>query len=99
VNLKDQIHDLLTVLGELEEEVRMNDRVGLEFVGEVEEHLEEDASSNAGNGEKEDLGIVCLMVCGCHGRHPRQKFGHEGHSSCCTGVAAPESCTPHAGCQ
>jgi hypothetical protein len=55
--------DLLTVPGEFEEGVRVNDCVGLEFVGEVEEHLEEDASSNAGNGGKEDLGIVSCRGC------------------------------------
>jgi hypothetical protein len=54
---------LLTVPGEFEEGLRVNDCVGLEFVGEVEEHLEEDASSNAGNGEKEDLGIVSCRGC------------------------------------
>ena len=59
------VRDLLTVLGEFEE-VRVNDRVGLVFVGEVEERLEEDASSNAGKGEKEDLGIVSCG--GCAGR-------------------------------
>jgi hypothetical protein len=52
------VRDLLTVLGEFEEGVRVNDRVGLVFIGEVEERLEEVASSNAGSGEKEDLGIV-----------------------------------------
>ena len=57
------VRDLLTVLGEFEEGVRVNDRVGLEFVGEVEERLEEDPSSNAGNGEKEDLGIVSCGGC------------------------------------
>jgi hypothetical protein len=57
------VRDLLTVLGEFEEGVRVNDRVGLEFVGEVEERLEEDASSNAGNGEKEDLGMVSCGGC------------------------------------
>jgi hypothetical protein len=51
------------VLGEFEEGVRVNDRVDLEFIGEVEERLEEDASSKAGNGEKEDLGIVSCGGC------------------------------------
>lgn len=44
--------DLLTVLSEYER-VRVNDYVGLGFVGEVEECLEEDTLSNAGNGEKD----------------------------------------------
>ena len=57
------VRDLLTVLGEFEEGVRVKDRVGLEFIGEVEERLDEDASSNAGNGEKEDLGIVSCGGC------------------------------------
>jgi hypothetical protein len=57
------VRDLLTVLGEFEEGVRVNDRVGLEFIGEVEERFEEDASSNAGNGEKEDLGMVSCGGC------------------------------------
>ena len=57
------VRDLLTVLGEFEEGVRVNDRVDLEFIGEVEERLEEDASSKAGNGEKEDLGIVSCGGC------------------------------------
>ncbi len=57
------VRDLLTVLGVFEEGVRVNDRVDLEFVGEVEERLEEDASSNAGNGEKEDLGMVSCGGC------------------------------------
>lgn len=52
------------MLGECEEEVRVMDRVALEFVDE--ERLEEDGSSNAGNGEKEDLGIVSCG--GCAGR-------------------------------
>ncbi len=52
------VRDLLTVLGVFEEDVRVTDRVDFVFVGDVEERLEEDASSNAGNGEKEDLGIV-----------------------------------------
>jgi hypothetical protein len=56
------VRDLLTILGEFEE-VRVNDRVGLVFIGEVEERLEEDASSNAGSGEKEDLGIVSCGGC------------------------------------
>jgi hypothetical protein len=51
------------VLGEFEEGVRVNDRVDLEFVGEVEECLEKDASSNVGNGEKEDLGMVSCGGC------------------------------------
>jgi len=41
----------------------MNDRVGLVFIGEVEERLEEVASSNVDNGEKEDLGIVSCGGC------------------------------------
>jgi hypothetical protein len=45
------VRDLLTLL-------RVTDRADLEFVGEIEERLEEDASSNAGNGEKEEDGIV-----------------------------------------
>jgi hypothetical protein len=57
------VRDLLTVLGEFEEGVRVNDRVDLEFIGEVEERLEDDASSKAGNGEKEDLGIVSCGGC------------------------------------
>jgi hypothetical protein len=57
------VRDLLTVLGVFEDGVRVNDRVGLVFVGEVEERLEDDASSNAGNGEKEDLGIVSCGGC------------------------------------
>jgi len=32
--------------------------VVLEFVGEVEERLGEDTSSNVGNGEKKDLRIL-----------------------------------------
>ena len=60
------VRDLLTVLGACDEEVRVTDRVVLEFVGEIDERLEEDASSNAGNGEKEDLGIVSCG--GCTGR-------------------------------
>jgi hypothetical protein len=52
------VRDLLAVLGVFEEDVRVTDRVDLVFVGDVEERLEEDASSNADNGEKEDLGIV-----------------------------------------
>lgn len=58
------VRDLLVVLGGFDEGLRVNDRVGLEFVGEVEERLEEeDVSSNAGNGEKEDLGIVSRGGC------------------------------------
>jgi len=62
------VRDLLTLLfGACEEEVRVTEREDLEFVGEFEERLEEDASSNAGNGEKED-GIVscggCVRPCG-----------------------------------
>jgi hypothetical protein len=56
------VRDLLTVLGACEE-VRVTDRVPLEFVGEVEERLDEDASSNPGKGEKEDLGIVSCGGC------------------------------------
>jgi hypothetical protein len=53
------VRDLLTVLGECEEGVRVTDRVALEFVGEERlELVELDGSSNAGNGEKEVLGIV-----------------------------------------
>lgn len=47
--------------------MRVTDREDLEFVGEFDERLEEDASSNAGNGEKED-GMVscggCARPCG-----------------------------------
>jgi hypothetical protein len=50
--------DLLTVLGEFEEGVHVNNRVGVVVVGEVEERLEECTSLNTGNGEKEDPGIV-----------------------------------------
>jgi len=57
------VRDLPAILSEFEEGVHVNDRVGLVFIGEVEECLEEDASSNAGNGEKEDLGIVCCGGC------------------------------------
>ena len=62
------VRDLLMLLfGACEEDVRVPDREDLEFVGEFEERLEEDASSNAGNGEKED-GIVscggCARPCG-----------------------------------
>jgi hypothetical protein len=57
------VRDLLTVLGVCEEEVRVTDRVVLELVGEIEERFEEDDSSNAGNGEKEDLGIVSCGGC------------------------------------
>ena len=57
------VRDLLTVLGVCEEGVRVTDRVVLEFVGEVDERLELDGSSNAGNGEKEDLGIASCGGC------------------------------------
>lgn len=56
------VRDLLAILGEFEE-VRVNDRVGLVFIGELEERLEEDASSNAGNGEKDDRGMVSCGGC------------------------------------
>lgn len=52
------VRDLLTLIGACEEGVRVADRVDLEFVGEIEDRLEEDASSNAGSGEKEEGGIV-----------------------------------------
>ena len=59
------VRDLLVVFGE--EGVRVIDRVDREFVGELEVRLEEGASSNAGNGEKEDDGIVswggCVRLC------------------------------------
>jgi hypothetical protein len=46
--------------------VRVTDRIDLEFVGEIEERLEEDASSNTYKGEKEE-GIVtcggCVSLC------------------------------------
>jgi hypothetical protein len=35
-----------------------------QLVGEVEERLQKDVSSNAGNGEKEDLEIVSCRGCG-----------------------------------
>jgi hypothetical protein len=62
------VRDLLMLLfGACEEDVRVPDREDLEFVGEFEERLEEDASSKAGNGEKED-GMVscggCARPCG-----------------------------------
>lgn len=57
------VRDLLKLLfGACEEDVRVTDREDLEFVGEFEERLEEDASSNAGKGEKED-GIVSCGGC------------------------------------
>jgi len=57
------VRDLLTLLfGAWEEDVRVTDREDLEFVGEFEERLEEDPSSNAGNGENED-GIVSFGGC------------------------------------
>ena len=57
------VRDLLTLLfGACEEDVRVTDREDLEFVGEFEERLEEDPSSNAGNGENED-GIVSFGGC------------------------------------
>jgi hypothetical protein len=42
-----------------EEEVRVTERGDFEFVGEDEERLEEDASLNAGKGEKEDGIVSC----------------------------------------
>lgn len=57
------VRDLLTTLGGFEEGVRVNDRVGLEFIGEVEERFDDDASSKPGNGEKDDLGIVSCGGC------------------------------------
>ena len=55
--------DLLTVLGGFEEGLRVNDRVGFVFIGEVDEHLDEVVSSNPGNGEKDGLGIVSCGGC------------------------------------
>lgn len=54
------VRDLLIVLAAVEEDVRVTDRVPLEFVGEVRL---EGGSSNPGSGEKEDLGIVSWGGC------------------------------------
>lgn len=61
------VRDLEPLLRDCEEEdVRVTEREDFEFIGEDEERLEEDASSNAGKGEKED-GIVscggCVWLC------------------------------------
>lgn len=48
------------------------DRVDLEFVGEIEERLEEDASSNVGKGGKDVEGMVSCGSC------DRAGFGPEG---------------------
>jgi hypothetical protein len=66
------VRNLLIVPGEFEEGVYVNDRVGLEFVGEGTFKPLEDASSNAhlgqllwahGNGKREGLGVVSCRGC------------------------------------
>ena len=57
------VRDLLKLLGEWEEGVRVTEGVDLEVLGETDERLEEDTSSNVGNGEKDDEGIVSCRGC------------------------------------
>jgi len=44
------------VFGKRDDGVRITEHADLEYVGELEERLEVDASSKVGNGENEDAG-------------------------------------------
>jgi len=83
------VRDLFQPFEEREEGGRAVDRVDLEFVGEIEERLEEDASSNVGKGEKDVEGMVSCGSC------DRAGFGSEGECGVLRVVKKKKMRSPH----